>query len=279
MSDTCLQCGCGETDCDAPELARLRAQVEALEAERDAYKRAKAENDERFMIERDEARIERDDAEARAERAEMAEAVVQAACDPMPLSAAQRQNHKGSGHCKLCRRYLEPPQYDHDDDCPVRALDSQPTEAALPPAARDDLGHLVRRVWVEWAKEQPSPKPSWLVPWEDLPEPDREVDRRIGEAIAATAIRRFHEVRQARERYIVREAFRFGSHTGRAQEVTEDNLRRVLFEADYNYPYRLAPRDSQPTACRHIWMPVCNKCGSSDYYSEHSRPTGDNGEG
>ena len=39
-----------------------------LERERDAYKRAKQENDERFMLERDEARRERD--EARAERDE-----------------------------------------------------------------------------------------------------------------------------------------------------------------------------------------------------------------
>ena len=36
------------------------ARLAALLAERDAYKRAKAENDERFMVERDEARAERD---------------------------------------------------------------------------------------------------------------------------------------------------------------------------------------------------------------------------
>lgn len=48
---------------------------------------------------------------------------------------------------------------------------------------RDQLGRQVREVWMEWAREQPSPKPSWLVPWEDLREPDREVDRRIGEAL------------------------------------------------------------------------------------------------
>jgi hypothetical protein len=42
------------------------------------------------------------------------------------------------------------------------------------------LGALVRHVWVEWAKEQPNPKASWLVPWEELPESDREIDRRIG---------------------------------------------------------------------------------------------------
>lgn len=51
------------------------------------------------------------------------------------------------------------------------------------PSDRESLGQMVRRVWVDWASEQASPKPSWLVPWEGLAEPDREVDRRIGEAL------------------------------------------------------------------------------------------------
>lgn len=50
---------------------------------------------------------------------------------------------------------------------------------------RERLGRIVREVWVEWAREQPSPKPSWLVPWEGLSEPDKEVDRRIGERLFA----------------------------------------------------------------------------------------------
>lgn len=45
---------------------------------------------------------------------------------------------------------------------------------------RDHLGRIVREEWIKWAREQPSPKPSWLVPWEGLSEPDKEVDRRIG---------------------------------------------------------------------------------------------------
>lgn len=49
---------------------------------------------------------------------------------------------------------------------------------------REGLGKLVRDVWVRWAKEQPNPKPSWLLPWEELGEADKEVDRRIGEALA-----------------------------------------------------------------------------------------------
>lgn len=41
-------------------LAEARQAVDALVAERDAYRRAKQENDERFMLERDGARAERD---------------------------------------------------------------------------------------------------------------------------------------------------------------------------------------------------------------------------
>jgi hypothetical protein len=48
---------------------------------------------------------------------------------------------------------------------------------------RESKGRMVREVWIEWAREQPNPKPSWLVPWEGLAEPDREVDMRIGERL------------------------------------------------------------------------------------------------
>lgn len=48
---------------------------------------------------------------------------------------------------------------------------------------REFLGQIVRMVWIEWAKEQPHPKSSWLAPWTELSEPDREVDRRIGERL------------------------------------------------------------------------------------------------
>lgn len=54
-----------------------------------------------------------------------------------------------------------------------------------PALDREALGQKVREVWIDWASEQPNPKASWLVPWEGLSEPDREVDRRIGEALAA----------------------------------------------------------------------------------------------
>ena len=47
------------------EEDRMRERAEKAEAERDAYKKAKAENDERFMRERDEARAERDALQAK----------------------------------------------------------------------------------------------------------------------------------------------------------------------------------------------------------------------
>ena len=42
---------------------------------------------------------------------------------------------------------------------------------------------MVREVWVKWAQEQPSPKETWLLPWNKLSESEKEVDRRIGETL------------------------------------------------------------------------------------------------
>lgn len=52
------------------------------------------------------------------------------------------------------------------------------------PFSRDDLGRFVREAWVRWAETQPDPKPSWLIPFDQLAEPDKEADRQIGEAVA-----------------------------------------------------------------------------------------------
>jgi hypothetical protein len=54
----------------------------------------------------------------------------------------------------------------------------------LLPFDRDTLGRMVREAWVRWAQTQPSPKPSWLVPYDELSEPDKEADRQIGETVA-----------------------------------------------------------------------------------------------
>lgn len=51
--------------------------------------------------------------------------------------------------------------------------------------APEALGRLVRETWVAWAKEQPDPKPSWLIEWPDLDAAQREVDIRIGRALVA----------------------------------------------------------------------------------------------
>lgn len=56
-------------------------------------------------------------------------------------------------------------------------------------ADRESLGILVRETWVDWAREQPNSKPHHLLPWDEISEGDREVDRRIGEAVAACALR------------------------------------------------------------------------------------------
>lgn len=48
---------------------------------------------------------------------------------------------------------------------------------------REALGAQVRAVWIDWAREQPAPKESWFVPYAQLAEADKEVDRRIGERL------------------------------------------------------------------------------------------------
>ena len=58
------------------------------------------------------------------------------------------------------------------------------------PDDRETLGRIVRETWVAWAKEQPDPKGSWLTGWDELDGGQREVDMRIGEAVAA-AVREY----------------------------------------------------------------------------------------
>lgn len=49
--------------------------------------------------------------------------------------------------------------------------------------SRDTLGRAVRKAWIQWANDQPEPKPSWFVTYDDLPERDKEADRQIGEML------------------------------------------------------------------------------------------------
>ena len=53
---------------------------------------------------------------------------------------------------------------------------------------REPLGRIVRETWVAWAREQYRPKPSWLLLWEELDNGQREVDMRIGAAVAVRAV-------------------------------------------------------------------------------------------
>ena len=55
---------------------------------------------------------------------------------------------------------------------------------AIPEADNEFLGKKVREVWITWAREQPDPKPSWLLPWDRLSPADRDVDTRIGTRLA-----------------------------------------------------------------------------------------------
>jgi len=48
---------------------------------------------------------------------------------------------------------------------------------------RERLGRQVRSVWVEYCKRVGDTKPSHRLPWEELSETDKEVDRCIGSAL------------------------------------------------------------------------------------------------
>ena len=52
----------------------------------------------------------------------------------------------------------------------------------------EKLGMIVRETWVKWAREQPVIREHWTDLWDQLSEPNKEVDRRIGAAIYAQAI-------------------------------------------------------------------------------------------
>lgn len=68
----------------------------------------------------------------------------------------------------------------------LQALDMEPRQDGNRPLPfdRNQLGRFVREAWVRWAQTQPNPKPSWLVPYDELSEPDKEADRQIGETVA-----------------------------------------------------------------------------------------------
>ena len=82
------------------------------------------------------------------------------------------------------------------EDVKLAALAAGRAEAV--PIERDTLGRMVREAWVRWAHTQPSPKPSWLVPYDELAESDKEADRQIGEAIAKWTVIHYEARRAGR---------------------------------------------------------------------------------
>jgi len=68
---------------------------------------------------------------------------------------------------------------------------------------RNELGRVVRHAWVEWAEQQPDPKPSHLVLWDELDEGDKEVDRRIGEDVEAVVLRRLQGVLEHQREHMI----------------------------------------------------------------------------
>ena len=110
---------------------------------------------------------------------------------------------------------------------------------------REFYGQLVRMAWIEWAKEQPDPKPSWLVPWAELSEPDREADRRIGETVRKASIdTRIAELEQslaAAQQALVRgsDAAYWMNRTREAEQAQRDaEAERDRWRTDLNYVRR-----------------------------------------
>jgi hypothetical protein len=64
------------------------------------------------------------------------------------------------------------------------AADVAAADAAAIADLGEQLGEVVRDTWVEWAREQPDCKASWIVPWATLDAAQRDVDTRIGQAVA-----------------------------------------------------------------------------------------------
>jgi hypothetical protein len=51
---------------------------------------------------------------------------------------------------------------------------------------REELGQMVRQIWIDYCLETGDTKPSHTAPWEQLSDWDREVDMRIGEILFNT---------------------------------------------------------------------------------------------
>jgi hypothetical protein len=56
---------------------------------------------------------------------------------------------------------------------------------------KEDLGRLVRKTWIDWARRQHNCKESWLLSYDELPLAEREIDNEIGYTLALRGARLF----------------------------------------------------------------------------------------
>jgi len=137
---------------------------------------------------------------------------------------------------------------------------------------REALGRHVRTVWIEWAREQPNPKASWLQSWEQLTEPEREVDRRIGEAIARLVLSSSSTAPTENQN-------RQPGHGAHAQEQC-DAVSADVAEAPHVASPVTPGSSSGPTpdggAASDWWCPTCKDAidGSHVTYTEHHEVCG-----
>ena len=91
---------------------------------------------------------------------------------------------------------------------------------------REPLGRLVRETWEACVRDyHTDPKPSWVAQWEDLDDFQREVDMRIGSAVAVRAVA---DAKLRNER-LEAQLFALGAHL----PAIRDALELAAEEAEY----------------------------------------------
>lgn len=70
----------------------------------------------------------------------------------------------------------------------------------MKPEMVERVAEQIRVAWCEWARTQPNPKPSWLVPWAELDEQSRDADRHLARYALALAERAADEAVSAYRR-------------------------------------------------------------------------------
>lgn len=125
---------------------------------------------------------------------------------------------------------------------------------------RETLGRIVREIWVDFAREQPDPKPHHLAPWEALSEPMKEVDRRIGERLFVLGREEVEGLRSQRDLLyrLLERVYAWGGITGERDptvqptaDVTADgavdgvDLGRFLYNEPPVGPAWPAPMDEE----------------------------------